>query len=76
MRGFRLLGRIELVSPRDWDPSDMLAFSPSEDGSDMREGCVRARNFDIFACQTAVVTGQCPSDYVWVATPLGEHCFK
>jgi hypothetical protein len=76
VRGFRSLGRIEQVSPRDYDGSDLLFFAPSEDGSDMRVGCVRARDFDLFSCQTAVVVGQCPYDYVFVATALGEDCFK
>lgn len=76
MRGFRALGRVEQVSLRDYDESDMLFFAPNEDGSDMRNGGVRARDFDLFRCQTAVVLAQCPSDFIFVATALGEGCFK
>jgi hypothetical protein len=75
VRGFRFIGKIEHVSQRDYHESDLLFFSPSEDGSDMRRGCVRARDFDLFSCQTAVVTGVCESDYVFVATALGETAF-
>lgn len=76
MRGFRALGKIELVSPRDFEPGDLLYFSPNEDGGDWRTGHIRARDLDLFTCQTFVVTGQCPSDYVFVATAIGEDCFK
>lgn len=76
MRGFRFLGRVEQISKHDYDESDLLFFAPSEDGIDMRVGHVRARDFDLFACQTAVVIGHCPSDYVFVATALGENAFK
>lgn len=76
MRGFRLLGPIEQVSKRDYDETDLLFFSPDADGTSMRVGFVRARDFDLFACQTAVVTGLCPSDFVFVATALGENCIS
>lgn len=76
MRGFRLLGRVEQISARDYHESDILRFAPSEDGLDMREGAFRARDFDLFQCQTHVVMGLCPSDYVFVATTIGEDAFK
>lgn len=82
MNGFRFIGKIEQVSQRDFHESDLLFFSPCEDGSNMRTDSsgsprgFRGRDFDLFMCQTAVVTGLCPSDYVFVATALGEACFK
>lgn len=77
MRGFRAIGKIELVMPGAYDPGDLLFFSPDEAGDEMRRGAgLRARDFDLFSCKTAVVTGQCPSDYVFVATAIGEACFK
>lgn len=75
MRGFRFLGRLEHVSARDYDPGDLLFFSPHEDGSDMRRGHIRARDFDLFTCQTAIAAGACESDYVFVATAIGENAF-
>jgi hypothetical protein len=63
------------VSPHDFDPGDLLFFSPSEEGGDWRTGHIRARDFDLFTCKTYVVMGQCPSDYVFVATAIGEHAF-
>lgn len=76
MRGFRALGKIEHLSARDYDESDLLFFSPREDGIPFR-GCggIRARDFDLFFCQTAVATGAAPGDYVFVATALGERAF-
>lgn len=76
MRGFRFLGRIDLVSVRDCDPADLLFFSPNEEGGDWRPGWIRVRSFDLFACQMAVVVGTCPSDYVFVATAIGENAFS
>jgi hypothetical protein len=76
MRGFRALGKVELVSMSDFDEGDLLFFSPHEDGGSWRsERGFRARDFDLFMCQTAVVTGACPSDYVFVATAIGEAAF-
>lgn len=81
MRGFRLLGRIDLVSTSQYDGSDLLYFAPNEDGSDMRMDIagnpkgIRARDFDLFKCQTFAVTGMCPTDYVFVATAIGESAF-
>jgi hypothetical protein len=76
VRGFRFLGRAEHVSVRDYNESDLLFFSPFEDGSLMRAGGIRARDFDLFSCQTAIATGACISDFVFVATALGEDCFR
>jgi hypothetical protein len=76
-----LLGKIEQISSRQYDGGDLLYFSPNEDGSNMRVSIggraqgLRARDFDLFTCQTFVVTGQCPSDYVFVATAIGEGAF-
>ena len=75
-----MLGRIDLVSARDFHESDLLFFSPHEEGGAWREDAVgphgfRARDFDLFMCQTAVVTGTCPGDYVFVATAIGEGAF-
>ena len=76
MRGFRALGKIEHLSVRDYDPSDLLYFSPSADGISMRGSAgIRARDFDLFLCQTTIATVGGPSDYVFVATALGEHAF-
>ena len=78
MRGFRFLGKIEHVSVNDFHPSDLLFFSPYEEGGSFRgSGAgLRARDFDLFQCQTVVAMGACPSDYVFVATALGEHAFE
>lgn len=76
MIGFRPLGRIELVSVNDYNEGDLLYFSPNEEGGDWRTGHIRARDFDLFKCQTFVVTGACPSDFMFVATAIGERCFK
>lgn len=75
MRGFRFLGRIEHVSARDYDPGDLLFFSPNEDGTEMRHGSIRARDFDLFSCQTAIACAAVHSDYMFVATAIGEHAF-
>ena len=79
MRGFRFLGRVAQVSARDYSEDDMLFFSPSEDGVNMREGGIRARNFDLFGCQTAIALGTVSTDvmfaFMFVATALGEDCF-
>ena len=75
MRGFRFLGRLEHVSVRDYDPGDLLFFSPNEDGSDMRSGHIRARAFDLFKCQTAIASCALDSDYVFVATAIGDNAF-
>lgn len=75
MRGFRFVGRIDYVSMRDYKSDDLLFFSPNEDGEQMRSGAIRGRDFDLFGCQTAVVTGLCPSDFVFVATAIGEAAF-
>jgi hypothetical protein len=77
MRGFRALGKVELVSPHDFDGGDLLFFSPDRFGFEMRANTgIRARDFDLFTCQTFVATGQVPNDYVFVATAIGEECFK
>lgn len=75
MRGFRLVSRIDLASINDFDPGDLLFFSPSVEGGGWRTGSIRARDFDLFMCQTHVVTGACPADYVFVATAIGENAF-
>lgn len=76
MRGFRFLGRVDMLSARDYRGSDMLFFSPSEHGIPFRgERGFRGRDFDLFSCQTAIATGACPSDYVFVATAIGEEIF-
>jgi hypothetical protein len=81
MRGFRLLGIVTQVSVHQYLDDDLLYFAPSEDGTDMRVDAagnprgIRARDFDLFKCQTYAVTGQCPSDYVFVATAIGEYAF-
>jgi hypothetical protein len=75
VRGFRFVGRVDLASARDFDESDLLFFSPNEEGGEWRTGAIRARNFDLFQCQTFVVMGLCPSDYVFVATAIGEGAF-
>lgn len=76
MRGFRPLGRADLVSTRDYDVSDLLFFSPYEEGGSFRTGGIRGRDFDLFTCQLAIATGACPTDHVFVAVALGEDCFK
>ena len=75
MRGFRFVGRIDLVSSRDYDGGDLLFFSPREEGGDWRTGFIRARDFDLFQCQTVVSMGACPTDFVFVATAIGEGAF-
>lgn len=76
MRGFRALGKIDNLSVKDFDGGDLLFFSPDALGFEMRSNTgIRARDFDLFTCQTFVVTGQCPSDYVFVATAIGEYAF-
>lgn len=82
MRGFRCIGPAHLVSPRDYHPSDLLFFSPDGSGDPMRTDAagsprgMRARDFDLFMCQTAIATGACPSDYIFVATAIGEEIFN
>lgn len=76
MRGFRALGRVARLSVNDLDPGDLLFFSPNEEGGDWRTGHIRARDFDLFTCQMFVVTGQCPDDFVFVATAIGETAFE
>ena len=81
MRGFRLLGPVEQVSVHQYHASDLLFFAPCENGDGMRTNPlgeprgIRARDFDLFSCQTAVVTGMCPGDFVFVAVALGETAF-
>lgn len=77
MRGWRCIGRVSdnLVEGRDYDPSDILRFAPSADGVDMRDGHVRARDFNMAACWSAAVALLVEDDYVFVATAIGERAF-
>jgi hypothetical protein len=76
MRGFRFVGPASLASMNDFAPSDLLFFSPHIEGGLWRTGCIRARDFDLFLCQTHVAMGACPDDYVFVATAIGEGAFR
>lgn len=76
MRGFRLIGKMSTLIFEDYAPDDLLHFAPDVDGLQMRAGWSRARNFDLKMLQSLIANGVCIGDYVFVATAIGEDCFK
>lgn len=75
MRGWRLIGRASDSVKAAYNPDDILAFSPTQDVEDMRDGFIRARDFNMAACWASAVAALCPDDFVFVATAIGEDAF-
>lgn len=78
VRGFRLVGRLYDAPLLDVGDSDLVFFSPRETGEDMRTGWYKGHTFKREASTLAAWAGGgvCVDDYIFVATALGENCFK
>jgi len=73
MRGFRCVGMVRDLNTHVLDPPGLVAFGPFADGTQLRGGFRRVRDMQNREVWRSY---ECSTDYVFVATPLGEACFK